>query len=190
MARIAVFASGSGSNFEALFEEFKNDQNHNIVLLICDRKNAYVLERARKKVVKFELVNYVKNSKKDVENHILNILNENKIDIIFPAGFMRVLSEEFIEKAPAPLINIHPSILPKFKGVEAIKRAYESTDDKTGISIHYVNKEVDGGELILQKEIIIDRNKGLDFLEKEIHQLEHKWYPKVAKDLCDKLETS
>lgn len=188
MAKIAVFASGSGSNFEALLTKFKNDKIHSIVILICDRKNAYALERAKNNNVKFEIINYVKNSKTDAENHTLQILEENKVDIIFLAGFMRVLSAEFIDKASVPIINIHPSILPKYKGVEAIKRAYESTDDKTGISIHYVNKEVDGGELILQKEISIDRNKGLDFLEKEIHQLEHKWYPEVAKRLCDKLE--
>ncbi|HNZ27585.1 MAG TPA: phosphoribosylglycinamide formyltransferase [Spirochaetota bacterium] len=190
MARIAVFASGNGSNFEALAAKFKDDKIHNIVLLICDRKNAYVLERAKNHGVKFEIINYVKNSKKEVEDRILRILKENEVDIIFLAGFMRILSAEFIEKASIPIINIHPSLLPKYKGTEALRRAYESTDDITGISIHYVNKEVDGGELILQKEIIIDRDKGLDFLEKEIHKLEHKWYTKVAKDLCDKLEES
>ena len=184
MANIAVFASGNGSNFEALAKEFLNDKENHICLLICNKKNAFVLQRAEKFNIKTQLISYHSSSKEDVENNILEYLKEYNIDIVFLAGFMKILGASFIEKSSIPIVNIHPSLLPEHKGCDAIKKAYEAADVKTGITIHYVNEEVDGGEIILQKSIPIDRSLPLEELEKKIHELEHEYYPVVARNLC------
>lgn len=100
---------------------------------------------------------------------------------------MKILSADFIKKAGIPIINIHPSLLPKYKGVSAIEQAFNSNDGEIGISIHYVTEMVDSGEIILQKKIRLDREKGLEFVENEIHKLEHQWYPIATKNICNNL---
>ena len=187
MARIAIFASGNGSNFESLVNNFINDKNNNVALLICDNENAFVLERARRLKISYELVKYIKNEKVSSEQKIIEILFKYKIDVIFLAGFMRILSPYMINKFNKPIINIHPSILPKYKGMAAIEQAYNSNDKEIGITIHYVNEEVDSGEIIIQKTIPLNREKGIDFIENEIHELEHEWYPIAAKQICDSI---
>ncbi|HOJ63714.1 MAG TPA: phosphoribosylglycinamide formyltransferase [Spirochaetota bacterium] len=188
MANIAIFASGNGSNFEAIAESLVKDKRHTIVLLIYDRKDAYVVKRAEKYNIKSHYVNYFKHGKENAEKEILKNIQENKVDVIFLAGFMRILSPYFIQEVKIPIINIHPSLLPKYKGTHAIERAYNSEDKESGITIHYVNEELDSGEIIIQKSIPIDRTKDLLSFENEIHKLEHFWYPKVVKELCDKID--
>ena len=185
MAKIAVFASGNGSNFEVLAKSFMDDRENKIEILICNIKDAYVLKRAEKLNVPFEIVIYNKEEKNIAEEKILNILKNYKIDVIFLAGFMKILSGDFIRNCRIPIINIHPALLPKYKGTHSIQRAFESNDEEIGISIHYVIEEVDSGELILQKSIPLHREKGLDFVEEEVHKLEHQWYPVIAKKICD-----
>ena len=149
MAKIAVFASGNGSNFEVLAKSFMDDRENKIEILICNIKDAYVLKRAEKLNVPFEIVIYNKEEKNIAEEKILNILKNYKIDVIFLAGFMKILSGDFIRNCRIPIINIHPALLPKYKGTHSIQRAFESNDEEIGISIHYVIEEVDSGELIL-----------------------------------------
>ena len=100
---------------------------------------------------------------------------------------MRILSGKIIKAVKIPIINIHPSLLPKYKGDNGIKQAFESNDNESGITIHYVNEEVDGGEIILQKSTPIKRELGIDHFETEIHKLEHLWYPVVARTLVRKI---
>jgi phosphoribosylglycinamide formyltransferase-1 len=185
MANIAVFASGNGSNFEALAKEFQNDEKNRIVMLICNKKNAFVLQRSEKFNIKCQLINYLKDGKDGVESRIADLLKDNSIDIVFLAGFMKILSPGFIKKTSIPIVNIHPSLLPEHKGCDAIKKAYEASDSKIGITIHYVNEEVDGGDIILQKSIPLDKTLTLDEVEKQIHELEHKYYSIVARNLCN-----
>lgn len=187
MANIAIFASGNGSNFEALVKEFKNDKRDCVKLLIYDRRDAYVVKRAEKYNIPMNYINYFKLGKDKAEESITESLVKNSIDIVFLAGFMRVLSKSFIEKNRMPIVNIHPSLLPKYKGENGIGQAFDSDDKETGITIHYVNEEVDGGEIILQKSIEVVREKGIEYLENEIHKLEHEWYPKTARMLVSKL---
>jgi len=190
MANIAVFASGNGSNFESLVKEFQNDSSNIIKLLICNRKEAFVLERAKNLGINYELVNYVKDGTEEVEKQIAELIKKNQIDIIFLAGFMKILSPSFIQSIKIPIVNIHPSILPKYKGTHSIERAYQSKDKEIGISIHFVNEEVDGGEIILQKKIPLDRKSGLQQTEKEVHDLEHIYYPTVARNICERINIS
>jgi phosphoribosylglycinamide formyltransferase 1 len=187
MANIVVFASGNGSNFEVIANEFQNDKKNIIKLLICNRQNAFVLERAKKFNIKTELVNYVKEGHKRVEKKLLEIMKANDIKLIVLAGFMKILSADFIEKVNVPIINIHPALLPKHKGAHAIKDAYDSNDSEIGITIHYVNEHVDGGEIILQKSIPLDRTLGITGVENEVHKLEYKYYPEVILSLCKKI---
>lgn len=187
MAKIAIFASGNGSNFEAIARKFINDPENKIEILICNNEKAFVLERAKKLNIPYELVIYQKDKREQAEAEIVEIIKNYKIDIIFLAGYMKILGSYLLKNINIPIINIHPSILPKYKGVNAIEKAFNSEDDEIGISIHYVVEEVDSGEIILQKKIPLNREKGLDFVEQEVHKLEHNWYPIVAKNLCDKI---
>ena len=190
MANIAIFASGNGSNFEAIAEAFKNDGKNKIRLLICNKTNAFVLERARKLNVPSRIITYSGREKADVEKEMLDVLKENQIQIVFLAGFMKIFSGYFIREVKIPVVNIHPALLPKHKGAHAITDAHQSADEVTGITIHFVTEEVDSGEMILQKSIRIDRTQPVDFLESEIHKLEHQWYPQVAKNICDKINNA
>ncbi len=187
MARIIICASGNGSNFEAIINSFKNDPDNKVVLLICNNENAFVLERAKKLGIPYKLVKYQKDNRESAEAEIIRIIEENKIDIVFLAGYMKILTPYFFKNISIPVINIHPSILPKYKGVNAIEQAFQSDDKEIGITIHSVVEEVDSGDIILQKIIPLNREKGLDIVEQEVHQLEHKWFPIVAKEICDKI---
>jgi phosphoribosylglycinamide formyltransferase-1 len=187
MARIAVFASGNGSNFESLANSFIGDKENKIVILICNKKDAFVLKRADKLNIPYKIVEYQKNQRRSAEIKITQILKEYDIDLVLLAGFMKILSEEFLQENKIPIINIHPSLLPKHKGENAIQKAYDASDSEIGISIHYVTKEVDSGEIIIQKSIPLEREKGIDYVEEQVHKLEHQWYPYVAKMICEEI---
>ena len=190
MANIAIFASGSGTNYEALTEKFQGSTKHFVKLLICDKEGAFVIERAKKLGTPVEMINYKTNTKPEVEARILELLARYEIDIVFLAGFMRILSDDFIHRITIPFINLHPSLLPKYRGAHAIERAFESDDDEIGMSIHYVTEELDGGEVILQKAVKLRREAGLEAVEADVHALEHEYYPIVAAQLCDELDKS
>lgn len=181
--KVAVFASGNGSNFEALVKEKYNKID--ICLLICDKKNAYVIERAKKyniKTLVFTLKSY--ESKEAYEIDILNKLKEEKIDFILLAGYMKIIGHVLLDNYKDKIINIHPSLLPSFKGSNAIKDAYDYGVKVTGVTIHYVNNELDGGKIINQ-DVVYVKDLSLEDLENEIHKLEHKLYVKTVKDLLD-----
>ncbi len=187
MSSIAVFASGNGSNFEALAVFFKNDSVDRIKLLVCDRKDAFVIDRAADYNIPVFLVNYPKNGIEQTEKDIITHLNQIQIDLIVLAGFMRILSPFFINNVGIRIVNIHPSILPEYKGAKAIERAYESNDVFSGITIHFVNEEVDGGEIIISEKVAINRELGIEEFKKDIHRLEHRLYPVTVKQILDKM---
>jgi phosphoribosylglycinamide formyltransferase-1 len=184
---MAVFASGSGSNFQALAVFFKNHPRHSIELLICNKKDAYVLERSASFNIPSVHIPWTREIKEEAEKKTLSILRENRIDLVILAGFMRILSADFIRDAGIPIINIHPSLLPLYKGENAIRRAWEDKATFTGISIHHVSPEVDSGRILHQEKLLIEKNWSFDILEFEIHKLEHQWYPKIALQLCDEI---
>lgn len=180
---LAVFASGNGSNFEAIVKKIKKGEiKINSVVLVCDQPGAFVIKRALKHNIRVILVSRrdFKN-RDDFETAITERLKNYRINLIALAGFMRVLSPAFVKKFKDRIINIHPSLLPAFKGACAIKDAYDSRCSSTGVTVHFVDKEVDHGPVILQKEVKIDRADSLASLEKKIHLLEHKLYPQALK---------
>ncbi len=185
MVHIAIFASGNGSNFEALAKHFENSSNFKIDVLIYDRKEAFAVKRAEKFGIESTYVDY-SAGKELAEDYIIGILKRKDIDIVFLAGFMRILSKKVIDIG-IPIVNIHPSLLPKYKGTHSIERGYNSDDEYIGVTIHYVNEGVDEGEIIVQESIPLDKNKTLAEVEDEIHKLEHKLYCSTADMLCNKL---
>lgn len=184
---IAVFASGNGSNFEALVKAEKRKLfNGKIKLLIVDKEDAFAVKRAQKYGIKAVFVNPKKYSTRHrFEKRIIDVLKEEKIDLIALAGFMRILTLHFVKKYKGKIINIHPAILPSFKGAAAIKDAFEYGVKVTGVTIHFVDEKIDHGPIILQKAVDIKPKETLKSLEKRIHAIEHKLYPQAVKLFCE-----
>lgn len=178
---IAIFASGRGTNFSAISRAVKKGLiKANLSVLVCDNPKAKVLGKAKRANIKVALVRREDfTSKKDFENRIIQHLEDCKIDLIVLAGFMRILSPEFVKKYKNKILNIHPAILPSFKGAEAIKDAFEYGVKVTGVTVHFVDEEADHGPIILQAPLKIEENDTLESLEAKIHKLEHRLYPQA-----------
>ncbi len=187
MANLCIFASGNGSNFEEI-AKYIQTTNHRVACLICDRKNAFSFERAKKLNIKSYYIPYYKGTQKDAENSIEKILLDEKIDLIALAGFMRLLSPEFVSSWEYKIINIHPSLLPKHPGANGIEDSYNSGDMELGITIHYVDDGMDTGEIIYQESFTRLMNMTLEEVENKIHTIEHTAYPKIIREKLDYIE--
>jgi len=180
---IAIFASGNGSNFQAIADAIKKGElNANLALLVCDKEGAFVLERAKKENVKSVLVKRGDfETKEDFEREIIKHCKAENIDLIVMAGFMRLLTPIIINEYRNKIINIHPALLPKFKGAHAIKDAFNAKVKTTGVTVHFVDEEMDHGPVILQESLNIEEQDSLESLEAKIHKIEHKLYPRAIK---------
>lgn len=170
MKSVLVFASGEGTNFEAIVEYFKGKEVK--IELLCNVDGAGVIKRAKRLNVNFYIVRFAQT---------FEFLKSKKYDLYVLAGYMRILPQGILDFGK--FVNIHPSLLPDFKGVDAIKRAFLSGKKETGVSVHYVNEEVDSGEIIAQQKCLIEPDMTLCDLEYKIHDIEHKLYPKVIEGL-------
>ncbi|EAD6208332.1 phosphoribosylglycinamide formyltransferase [Listeria monocytogenes] len=179
---IAIFASGSGSNFQALVDdEFIKPY---VKLLVCDKPNAYVLERANKHdipVFLFEAKNYP--DKEAFETEILLELRRLEIDLLVLAGYMRLIGPTLLAEFPEQIVNLHPSLLPEFKGKDAIGKAIQANVSGTGVTAHFVDAGMDTGPIIDQVKVTIETAETTDTLAEKIHQVEHIFYPKVIRGL-------
>ena len=182
---LAIFASGNGSNFAALVKAVKEKKiKVKFIVLVSDKPEAFVVKRAQKAKITVILVrreDFV--SRADFEAAIIQRLKSYRIDLIVLAGFMRMLSPGFVKLYRKRIINIHPSLLPAFKGAHAIADALDAKASFTGVSVHFVDNQMDHGPLILQKEIKIKRTDTLNSLEKRIHALEHRLYPQAINKI-------
>ena len=180
---IAVFASGRGTNFSAIVRAIKKGIiKANLTLLVCDNPKALVLGKAKRAGVKIILAKREEfATKKDFEAKIFEHLEENKIDLIVLAGFMRILGPALIQKYNGRILNIHPALLPCFKGTEGIKDAFDYGVKVTGVTVHFVDEVMDHGPIILQAPVKIEENDTLESLEAKIHKLEHKLYPQAIR---------
>jgi len=173
---LAIFISGRGTNFKSIFNFAKKKKSIlNIKLVISDNKYAKGLEFSKKKKISTKVIKFVK--KRDAENKILKLIKSNKIDLICLAGFMKILSENFLEKCNLKILNIHPSLLPKYKGLNTHMRVLKNKDKFSGCTVHLVNKNLDAGKIILQKKVRINKNDTIKSLEKKILRIENKIYP-------------
>jgi len=180
---IAVFASGRGTNFSAVARAIKNGLiKADLSLLVCDNPKAGVIARAKRAGVKLALIKREEcGSRKDFEDKIIQRLKEEKIDLVVLAGFMRILSPEFVREYNSRIVNIHPALLPSFKGGEAIKDAFNYGARITGVTVHFVDEEMDHGPVILQQALKIEEEDTLESLEAKIHKIEHKLYPQAIR---------
>ncbi|MDD5567858.1 MAG: phosphoribosylglycinamide formyltransferase [Candidatus Omnitrophica bacterium] len=183
MKNIAIFASGKGTNFNAIAQAVKRGSlKVNLALLVCDNPQAPVLSKAKEFKIKIALVKRGDFAcKEDFEKEIINSLKEEKIDLIVMAGFMRLLGPDFVQAYRNRIINIHPALLPSFKGAHAIKDAFAYGVKITGVTVHFVDEHIDHGAIILQKEVKVKETDTLDSLEARIHRAEHLLYPEAIK---------
>ena len=172
----AVFISGRGSNLKNLVKFSKKKFSPiKIILVVTNNKNAKGLNFAKNKNIPF-LVNNFKN-KIISENKLLKKIKKNKVGLICLAGFMKILTNNFIKKYNQPILNIHPSLLPKYKGLNTHQRVINNNEKFTGSTVHLVNSKLDSGKIILQRKIKILKNDNPKTLEKKILKLEYKLYP-------------
>ena len=166
--------SGNGTNFENIVTN-PLCSKHEVVLMIHNTKQCGAVTRA----AKFGIP-HVRVAHKD-EDHMIDLFEAWRVDLIILAGYMRVLKNP--SKFPCPIINVHPSLLPKYKGLHAVEQAMESGDLTTGCTVHYVNEELDGGEIIMQGEVPILPNDDVDSLTKAIQRKEYAILPAAIDSL-------
>ena len=176
--RTAVFISGTGSNLKSLVIFSKSKKSPiSINLIISNNPKAKGLRYSKKFKIKKKVLSF-KNNKLN-ENKLLSTLKKNNIKLICLAGFMKILSKNFIKKFKGKILNIHPSLLPKYKGLNTHIRALKNKEKYSGCSVHFVNSRLDSGKIILQKKVKISKNETETSLAKKILVQEHKLYPKA-----------
>lgn len=183
LKKLAVFASGRGTNFENIARHVKKGKiRAELALLFSDNPEAKAIQKAKDLKIP-TLVLPPKNypSKEAFEKELVRILKDRRIDYIILAGYMRILGATLIRAFPQRIVNIHPALLPAFKGARAIRDAYEYGALMTGVTVHFVDEEVDHGPIILQKEVEIKRRYSLEHLEKKVHRVEYKIYPRAIR---------
>ncbi len=172
---LAVFISGRGSNLKSIINfSLKKNSIYNVKLVISNNKDANGLKLAKKRKIKNYVINFT-NSKKLSKKVLLKLKREN-IKLICLAGFMKILPYYFIKLYRGKIINIHPSLLPKYKGLKTHERVIQNKEKYTGCTVHYVNKHLDSGKIILQKKIKISKNDTHVSIGKKVLKIEHKIY--------------
>lgn len=185
---IAVFVSGSGTNLQALLgaQEKGDLSKGRITLVVSDKPEAFALKRAKEAGIKTHVqVVSDYDSREGFDMGIAEKLEEENIGLIALAGFMRILSDPFIEKFKGSIMNVHPALLPSFKGTHGIKDAFDYGVKVTGVTVHFVEKDLDAGPVIMQEEVRVEEDDTLDSLEEKIHAVEHKLYPEAVRLFVD-----
>ena len=187
--KVAILISGNGSNLQSLIDNFKKESSIDIKCVISNKENAFGLERATEANIDNFFVDHTKfKTREEFDQELIKILEEYDPDLIVLAGFMRILSELFVDKYIGKLINIHPSLLPKYPGLETHKKVIENKDSHHGVTIHYVDNTLDGGPICAQSQMEVKTDNIKD-LQNQIHQIEHEMYPLVIKQIAEgKLE--
>ena len=183
---VAVFISGNGSNLKNLItSSLKKNSKFKISLIISNKSSAKGLTYAKKFKIKKKIINYlnIRNAEKD----ILSQLKKNKINLICLAGFMKILSINFIKNFDGKIINIHPSLLPKYKGLNTHQRAMDNKEKYSGCTVHYVSSKLDSGKIILKKKVKILKNDTLKKLSKRVLKYEHLIYLEALNKVLSNL---
>ena len=176
--KTAVFISGTGSNLKSLIKFSKTKKSPiSINLIVSSNSKAKGLHLGKTNNIKKKVFNFKKKNK--IENQILSLLRNHEIKMICLAGFMKILSRNFIIKFRGKILNIHPSLLPKYKGLNTHQRALDNKEEYSGCTVHLVNSKLDSGKIILQKKVKISKNETRNSLAQKILVQEHKLYPKA-----------
>lgn len=176
-----VFISGAGTNLKALIQSSRSyNFPINIKLVVSNKKNALGIKFAKRYSVPFKIVN-TKNTL--FENELIKEMNERKISLICLAGYMKILSKNFINNYKGKIINIHPSLLPKYKGINTFSRILEGKEKKAGCTVHFVNEKLDSGKIILKKSFEITGDENVEILKKKTQKMEYKAFTEAITKL-------
>lgn len=189
--RIAIFASGSGSNAQKIMEHFSKHPDAEVAIVLCNNPNAYVIQRADN----FEIPSHIFDRFDFYQtDNIVKLLKSMEIDLIVLAGFLWLIPENLLKAFPNQIINIHPALLPKYGGKgmygDRVHQAVlNNKESESGITIHFVNENFDEGEIIHQSRYRIDQNDDIEMIKFKGQQLEHLHYPKVVESLLKKMKS-
>lgn len=180
---IVALISGSGSNLQAIIDALpKQNINAEIKVVISNKANALGLERARKAGINNRYIDHTQfRDRLSFDQAMISEIDQYKPELVILAGFMRILTDEFVNHYAGRLINIHPSLLPNFKGLNTHQRAIDAKHSKHGASVHFVSNELDGGPVIAQAEVPIDADDDAESLRLKVQQKEHIIYPQVTQ---------
>ncbi|MCI2284094.1 phosphoribosylglycinamide formyltransferase [Colwellia sp. MSW7] len=187
-SRIVVLISGSGTNLQAIIDACKSvDYPGSVVGVVSNKSDAYGLTRAKNaNITTIELSHHDFDSRENYDNALITKIDQLQPDVIVLVGFMRILTPNFVQHYQGKLVNIHPSLLPKYQGLNTHQRAIDAGDKVHGVSVHFVTEELDGGPVILQAKVPVFDGDTSDDLAARIHEQEHRIYPLVVKWLCQK----
>ena len=187
MFKIAVLISGNGSNLEALIDACKkNVINGSIDMIISNNPDAYGIQRAKNHSIDYKIINNNRfKTREDFDRALVEELEDSNPDLVVLAGFMRILTPVMIEAFKNKIINIHPSLFPKYPGLDTHNLVLNNGDLKHGVTIHYVNEVLDGGQIIAQGEISVNANETMNELKSRIHSIEHVMLPMVVSMFAD-----
>ena len=184
---IVVLISGSGSNLQAIIDAIKARQlNAEIRAVISNRAEAFGIDRAKQAGITTHIIDHREHADREsFDQAMMQIIDSYQPALVVLAGFMRILSDEFVNHYQDRMINIHPSLLPEFRGLNTHQRVLEAGRDKHGVSIHYVTSELDSGPLVIQAMVNVENSDTADSLAEKIHQQEHVIYPMVIQWLAE-----
>ena len=184
--KVGVMASGRGSNFQALIDASQKGlmPDVEIIILIVNKKNAHAIKRAEKNDIEHKIITSDDKSREEFDQTVLNILKEKKIEVVVLAGFMRLLTPEFIAEYRNRILNIHPSLLPLFPGAHAHRDAVANGAKVSGCTAHFVDEGIDTGPIIMQRTVNIEHGETEESLSKKILPHEHEILPMVLQLLC------
>ncbi|MDD5006262.1 MAG: phosphoribosylglycinamide formyltransferase [Candidatus Omnitrophica bacterium] len=184
MIKISVFCSGNGTNLQAIINAIKSKKlkSVKIALVVSDNPSAYALVRAKKAGIKTVVVEPLKfSTKSGFEKEIIKHLKKEKVQLIVLSGFMRIVGKDILSEYKNRILNIHPALLPSFKGAHGIKDAFDYGAKVTGVTVHFVDERTDHGPIILQEAVPVKKDDTLKSLEERIHKVEHKLYYKAIQ---------
>lgn len=187
MYKIVVLISGGGSNLQAIIDSIQvGNIKAEITAVISNRADAFGLERAEKASIDNHILDHtVFDSRESFDESLSQIIDSYEPDLIVLAGFMRILSDDFVEHFHGKMINIHPSLLPKYKGLNTHQRALDGGDSEHGASVHFVIPELDAGTVIIQGVVPVEANDTANQLQLRVHKVEHQIYPQAVKYLAE-----
>lgn len=190
-SRIVVLISGGGTNLQAIIDASKQDNyGGDIVAVVSNKADAYGLTRAQDAAIATAVLSHKEfDSREDYDSALIDEINHYQPDLIVLAGFMRILTPKFVQTFHGRLINIHPSLLPKYQGLDTHQRAIDAGDTEHGVSVHFVTEELDGGPVILQAKVPVFPEDSAQDLAQRVHQQEHRIYPLVVNWCCNKQVT-
>jgi len=183
--RIVVLVSGFGSNLQAMIDTFAAKDEIIIAAVISNNAQAYALSRAQQAGIAYQAISYDQTvTRSAYDQTLITAIEQYQPDLVVLAGFMWLLTKTFVDHYQSRIINIHPSLLPKFSGLNTHQRALDAAESRHGVTVHYVTHKMDAGPIIAQMSCAVYANDTAERLEQRVHQLEHQLYPQVLRQMA------